>query len=102
MLEHEPENDIDSASAAGREPRGEDAGRGSDPGGAAQADSPTGENAAPAKRVRRRAASRPAGAPEAAISAVLDAASAELEQSGARKRTKPCGRSADPGSGGGG
>jgi ribonuclease E len=91
MLEHEPENDIDSASAGGREPRGEDAARGTDPGRAPAADALSGEDtaAAPAKRVRRRAASRPAGAPEAAISAALDSAGAELERSGARQRAKP-------------
>jgi ribonuclease E len=91
MLEHEPENDIDSASAGGREPRGGDAARGTDPGRAPAADALSGEDtaAAPAKRVRRRAASRPAGAPEAAISSALDSAGAELEQSGVRQRAKP-------------
>jgi len=68
MLEHEPENDIDSASGSGREAvSGEDT------------------PAAPAKRVRRRAASRPAGAPEGAIGAAVAAASAELAQSGAQQ-----------------
>ena len=60
MLEHEPENDIDSASEAGRT-------------------TVSGEEtpAAPAKRVRRRAASRPAGAPDAAANAAADSADAE-------------------------
>ncbi|MBR7830011.1 ribonuclease E/G [Actinospica sp. MGRD01-02] len=66
MLDHEPENnENESTSAAGR-------------------DVNAGEQsaAAPAKRVRRRAASRPAGAPDSAIGAAVASASAELAHTG--------------------
>jgi ribonuclease E len=65
MLEHEPENDNDSTSEAGRETV---AGEQTPP---------------PAKRVRRRAASRPAGAPESAIGAAAALAGAEFAQAAA-------------------
>jgi ribonuclease E len=66
MLDHEPENnDIESTSATGRDVSGE----GETP-------------AAPAKRVRRRAASRPAGAPDSAIGSAVASASAELAHTG--------------------
>ncbi|HET9170294.1 MAG TPA: Rne/Rng family ribonuclease [Actinospica sp.] len=66
MLDHEPENDEnESTSAAGRDVTAGD-------------ETP----AAPAKRVRRRAASRPAGAPDAAAEAAANSAEAELAHTG--------------------
>jgi ribonuclease E len=66
MLDHEPENnENESTSAAGRDVN-------------AGEQSP----AAPAKRVRRRAASRPAGAPESGIGAAAASAGAELAHTG--------------------
>lgn len=66
MLDHEPENnENESTSAAGRDV-------------SAAEQTP----AAPAKRVRRRAASRPAGAPESGIGAAVASASAELAHTG--------------------
>jgi ribonuclease E len=72
MLDHEPENnDIDSTSGTGRDVTGGE------------------QTPAPAKRVRRRAASRPAGAPDAAIGSAAASASAELAHTGlARDETE--------------
>jgi ribonuclease E len=66
MLDHEPENNDNESTA--------DAGRAVTGGGE--------ETPAPAKRVRRRAASRPAGAPDSAVGAAAASASAELAHTG--------------------
>ena len=77
MLDHEPENnDNESTSAAGRAVTGE-------------GEAP----AAPAKRVRRRAASRPAGAPDAAAgSAAAEPAPTGLPQDEAEQAPAPAKR----------
>ncbi|HTJ66547.1 MAG TPA: Rne/Rng family ribonuclease, partial [Actinospica sp.] len=83
MLDHEPENnENESTSAAGRDVTGGD------------------ETPAPAKRVRRRAASRPAGAPDAAGAELAhtgvqpDAAEAPVEDAPAPAKRAPRKRTA--------